>query len=122
MVKFSSLYYGGRLSITLPLTLAHAILPPLLAHLCVHMMLYYISIFCVYAMVVRRLGQQTAYLAALGIGAYFYFLDAMGRDYIDDPGITYFLFSCWRLSRAQTRRDTNCGVHCQGLRPSRSWS
>ena len=34
------------------------------------------------------------------MGAYFYFLDAMGRDYIDASGITYFLFSCWCLSRA----------------------
>jgi|SRR5271157_2410542 len=100
MVKFSSMYYGGRLSITMPLALAHAILPPVLAHLCVHMTLYYISIFCIYAVVVRRLGQQTAYLAALGMGAYFYFLDAMGRDYIDASGITYFLLSCWCLSRA----------------------
>ena len=58
MVKYPSLYYGGRLSITMPLALAHSILPPLLAHLCAHLTLYYISIFCVYAVVVRRLGSN----------------------------------------------------------------
>jgi hypothetical protein len=104
LTKYDNTYYGGRLTIVLPLALAHGLLPPLSAHCVVHLALYYTSVFTLFSLIAKGIGRKTAFITALAMGTYFFFLDAIGRDYCDAFGITYFLMASWFVSRADGSR------------------
>ncbi len=105
---FDGLYYGSRLSTILPGYLAYRWLPPLAANLCLHMALYYICVHSLYFTVKATLGRFEGCLAALAMGTNPYFLDAVGRDYVDGFGMAYYLAAMLLLTLAA--RSSHRGV------------
>ncbi len=93
-------YYSSRLGIILPLAAAHAILPALAANFLVRLVLFEVSVLCVFDVLRKCIGRKTGLLAAFILGANFFFLDAIGRDYSDGFGVAYLLAAIWGASFA----------------------
>ena len=93
-------YYTSRLSIILPLAAAHATLPALAANFLVRLVLFEVSVLCVFDLLGRAIGRKTGLLTAFILGTNFFFLDAIGRDYSDAFAIPYILAAIWGVSRA----------------------
>jgi hypothetical protein len=93
-------YYTSRLSIIMPLAAAHAVLPALVANFLVRLVLFEVSVLCVFDLLRRCIGRKTGLLTAFILGTNFFFLDAIGRDYSDAFAIAYILAAIWGASRA----------------------
>ena len=93
-------YYTSRLSIIMPLAAAHAMLPALVANFLVRLVLFEVSVLCVFDLLARRIGRKTGLLTAFIMGTNYFFLDAIGRDYSDAFAIAYILAAVWGVSRA----------------------
>jgi hypothetical protein len=93
-------YYTSRLSIIMPLAAAHAVLPALAANFLVRLVLFEVSVLCVFDLLGRRIGRKTGLFAAFILGTNYFFLDAIGRDYSDAFAIAYILAAIWSVSRA----------------------
>ena len=109
LTNFSQTYYVGRLSWILPGYLAHSLLPPVAAVVCLHLAVFYAATLGCYFSLKTTVGRMPALVVSLILGAYQPFLDAVGWDYVDGAGVAYFLLAC------------ACGaVGVQGKRP-RLW-
>jgi hypothetical protein len=104
LARYHWLYFANRLTVILPLAAVHGVLPALWAHLFIHLLLYYASVFSLRALIVHRIGPRTACLAPAIMGSYFFFLDAIARDHPDAFGITYVLLATWLMDKNGTSR------------------
>jgi len=94
LTNFSQTYYVGRLSWILPGYLAHALLKPVAAAVCLHLAVFYAATLGCYFCLRTTVGRRPALAVSLMLGAYQPFLDAVGWDYVDGAGIAYFLLAC----------------------------
>jgi len=102
---FLNTYYGSRLSWILPGFIAHHIFSPLIAHYVLHLSVYYTCIFSLYYILRKTTTTTTAFFCSILMAGYGYFLNAVGWDYVDGPGIAYYLLSIALLTRtAQSSR------------------
>jgi hypothetical protein len=88
---FPNLYYGSRLPWILPGFLAYHWLRPSLANYALHFAFYYAATFSFYSLLRRAAGPRNALIGTILFGTYAHFLSAIGWDYVDGAGITYFL-------------------------------
>jgi len=103
---FPDLYYGSRLPWILPGNLAYRLFEPKTANYVLHFTFYYLAAFSLYYLLKRAAGRRNALLGAVLFGTYGPFLSAIGRDYVDGAGMTYFLLALAAAARAtETRRQ-----------------
>ncbi len=102
--SFDPSYYGGRLSTILVGALVYGCLPPLLANYVLHLGLYWASVLALYATLARTAGRRGAFLAALFLGCYVHFLQAIGWDYVDGFGVAYTALTTLALTVAADSR------------------
>jgi hypothetical protein len=107
-------YFTSRLSIIMPLAAAHAILPALVANFLVRLVLFEVSVLCVFDLLGRRIGRKTGLLTAFILGTNYFFLDAIGRDYSDAFAIAYILAAIWGVSRAGGSRGGSLAMAFAG--------
>lgn len=97
---FTGAYNGTRLSWILPGYYIHQVLPPLEANYVLHLAVYYGSTICLYLVLKQTLSARSGLLAAILMGLYPPFLNAVGWDYPDGAGMAYFLLSMLMLTYA----------------------
>jgi len=102
---FAGSYYGSRLSWIIPGAVAYRLFNPVLANYVLHLG------FCVLALVALYLTLRCtsrpgiAFLVTVITAAYPAFQRAMGWDYVDGAGITYYLIAiCLRTLATRSRR------------------
>ncbi|MEX0267933.1 glycosyltransferase family 39 protein [Leptolyngbyaceae cyanobacterium UHCC 1019] len=100
LIAFPDAYYGSRLSWILPGYLAYSLFPPLVANYVLHLGFYYLATLSLYLILQPSVGRRAAFLTSISMGCYAFFLLAMGWDYVDGAGITYFLLTVLMLSWA----------------------
>jgi hypothetical protein len=96
-------YYLSRLSWILPGYAAYHLLPPLAANLALRLLLFYTATLSLYGTLALLVQRRAALLAALLMGSYSYFLLAVGWDYVDGAGITYFALALFLVALAARR-------------------
>lgn len=101
---FPDLYYGSRLPWILPGKLAYRLFAPVTANYVLHFTFYYLATFSVFSLLRRAVGFRNALLGTVLFGTYSHFLLAVGRDYVDGAGITYFLLALATAARATESR------------------
>lgn len=90
---FPKAYFGTRLPWILPGYLAHHLFSPMAATYILHLVFYYAAISSLYLILKHNFGQRAGFLTALLIGCHFFFLEAIGSNYIDGAGVTYLLLT-----------------------------
>src|SRR5688500_12479746 len=79
-------YFIERLSWVLPGYVLYKIFAPVLANAILHLAVYYIGLFAIYGTARQLFGKTPAFIAALCLGSYTWFLRATGHDYLDGAG------------------------------------
>ncbi|NJM68427.1 MAG: hypothetical protein HC851_23570 [Acaryochloris sp. RU_4_1] len=97
---FTGTYYITRLSWIIPGYLVYKLFPPLIANYVLHLGFYYTAVISLYLILKLTVNRRAALLAAILMGCYSYFLVAIGWDYVDGAGITYFLVTVLMLTCA----------------------
>jgi hypothetical protein len=93
-------YFGTRLSVILPGYLVYRCFRPLLANAVLHLLLYNVSVFSLYATLKGFFGRRAAFLTSILMGCHAFFLWEIGWDYVDSFGIAYYLLASWTTSLA----------------------
>jgi 4-amino-4-deoxy-L-arabinose transferase-like glycosyltransferase len=91
LALFSDRYYSSRVAAFLPGFALHHLLPPVAANVLLHLGLVWASLISFYWVVRDLFGRQPALLSALAFGCHPLLLHALGWNYVDGFGITYFL-------------------------------
>jgi hypothetical protein len=112
---FDGTYYGTRLTTLLPGYVAYRWLPPLLANYVLHVGLYYACVVSLYLILARTVSPRVGLLGAVCLGCQYFFLRAIGWDYIDGFGIAYFLLSVLALTTAAGNRFWKCSLVAAGV-------
>ena len=99
---FPHTYYGSRMSWIVPGYIANHIFPPLLANYILHFAVYYTGALSLYYIISRFYCRRTAFMASLLFACYPYLWRAVGTDYVDGPGIAYYLLTLALLTRSGT--------------------
>jgi len=103
LIAFAGTYYGSRLSWIIPGYLTYKWLPPLIANYVLHLVFYYGATVAMYWTLKQTVGRRAALVATVFMGSYSYFLLAVGWNYVDGAGITYFLLVTLMLTNAALR-------------------
>jgi len=109
---FPNLYYGSRLPWILPGYVAYSWFQPKVANYVLHFAFYYLAIFSMYDLLRRAVGARSALIGALLFGGHGPFLWAIGWDYVDGAGCTYFLVAMAAVARATRERSRLWLVIC----------
>lgn len=115
LTVFDGTYYGTRLSTILPGYAAYCWFPPLVANYVLHLGLYYASVVSLYLVLARTVSQRAGLLAALCLGCQYFFLQAIGWDYVDGFGIAYFFLSVLALTTAARARFWKSSLVAAGI-------
>jgi hypothetical protein len=115
LIAFPDAYYGSRLSWILPGYLAYFLFPPFVANYVLHLSFYYLAIFSLYFILKPSAGRRAAFLASVLMGSYAFFLLAIGWDYVDGAGITYFLLTVLMLSWAARKENWTAWMVLSGV-------
>lgn len=103
--EFPDAYYSSRLAVFLPGFVLHHLLPSIAGNVVLHLGLCWTALFSFHRVVKELYGSHTAFLGSLAFGTHPLLLHALGWNYVDGFGITYFLaallFATWA---AQSRR------------------
>jgi 4-amino-4-deoxy-L-arabinose transferase-like glycosyltransferase len=100
LATFKQLYYSSRPSVIFPGYWVHSLLAPIPGNLVLHLGMYWASLFSFYAVARVFFGARAALLSALCLGSNPFFLLAVGQNYVDGFGITYFLLALLGLTVA----------------------
>jgi hypothetical protein len=111
---FPGTYYGSRLSWLLPGVLAHGVLPAVVANAVLHLGVFAVAIFSLYFLLARSVGRRCAALTAMCAGSYPYLWAAAGWDYVDGPGIAYYLLTLAVMFAAARSRRGRLLLICAG--------
>lgn len=108
-------YFVERLTAILPGYAAYQLFPPELANGVLHLAVYLVAVFALYGIVKRLFNEDIAFVTAMCLGCYTWFLRAVGHDYVDGIGITYYLIALWFATEAVYRTKYKrylfgCGV------------
>lgn len=96
-------YFIERLSWVLPGYALYKLFTPVIANAILHLSVYYIALFAIYGTARQLFGQTPAFIAAICLGSYTWFLRASGHDYLDGAGIAYFSAAIWFATTATYR-------------------
>ncbi len=97
---FPDSYYGSRLPWILPGHLAYRLFEVKTANYVLHLTFYYAATFSFYSLLRRAVGPSNALLGTVLFGTYAPFLTAIGWDYVDGAGATYFLLALAAAAQA----------------------
>ncbi|MCL4253232.1 MAG: hypothetical protein KJ043_05580 [Anaerolineae bacterium] len=99
-----TLYFIERLSVILPVYVLNQVTTPLIAHVVVHIMLYYVAIFAVYGILNKLAHARVALIIALLFGQYPIVMRSLGWNYPDGFAMTYFLLALlWLMYATESR-------------------
>lgn len=104
LAAFSDEYYSSRLSVILPGFVLHQFLDAAAATVALHLLLYWTSVFAFFDVSSRLLGRAAGLLSTVLLGSHPFFLWAIGSNYVDGFGITFFLLAIAFLFRAARTR------------------
>ena len=93
-------YFIERLSAILPGYALYHVFTPEVANAVLHLGVYMLTVFALYGVMRRLFDKDTAFIAALCLGGYTWFLRAAGHDYIDGMGIAYYSAALWFATQA----------------------
>ena len=96
----NSHYFIERLSAILPGYALYHVFTPEIANAVLHLGVHMITVFALYGVMRRLFDKDTAFIAALCLGGYTWFLRAAGHDYIDGMGIAYYSAALWFATQA----------------------
>lgn len=97
-------YFVERVSWVMPGYFFYHVFNAILANALIHLSVFYACVFSIYGIAQRLFGKDTAFITALCLGCYTWFLRAAGHDYIDGPGIAYFSVALWFVTEAVYRK------------------
>jgi hypothetical protein len=100
LTLYDGTYYGTRLSTVLPGYAAYRCFPPIAANYVLRLGLFYACVISLYLILARTISPRAGLLAAVCLGGHFFFLRAIGSDYVDGFGIAYFFLSFLALTVA----------------------
>ena len=114
------LYYSSRMSVNLLGFLFHHLLPPLAANFALHLSLYWAAVLSFFGTAAIVFGRRPALLGAISLGVHPMFLQAVGSNYVDGFGLTYFLVALFCLALAARGHVPRvglflCGAFCAAL-------
>lgn len=92
---FNSHYFIERVTWNLGGHAVYQIFPPLIANYVLHLLVYYVAVFCLYLILSSLLSRRAGLLSALAMGSYPWFLRAVGWDYTDGVGTAHLLLVMW---------------------------
>jgi len=115
LIAFPDAYYGSRLSWILPGHLAYSFFPPLVANYILHLGFYYLATLSLYFILKPSVGRRVAFLTSASMGCYSFFMLAIGWDYVDGAGITYFLLTVLMLSWAARKKSWTTWMFLSGI-------
>lgn len=90
---FIGTYYSSRLGWIVPGFLTYHIFGPLLGNYILHLIVYNSTVLSLYVIIKFIFNKTTAFLTAILLGSYGWFLWAAGWDYMDGPSIAYCLLT-----------------------------
>lgn len=96
-------YFAERLSWVLPGYGVYQIFPPEVANAVMHLSVFYLCIFAIYGVIRRLFNADAAFITAICLGSYTWFLRAAGHDYVDGIGIAYFSIALFFATEAVYR-------------------
>lgn len=100
LATFPEWYFTSRLSVLLPGWLVHSVLPPIAAHLVLHLLLVQTALAAFYLATRRLFGRRTALFTSVALAAHPFFLIALGDNYVDGFGIAYVFLALAVATRA----------------------
>ena len=101
---FPETYYVTRMSWILPGWFAHALFPPVVANIALHLGVFYVVIFSLYYVISRLVNRSTALIAALACAFSLHLWTAVGSDYVAGAGIAYYMAALAALTHAALSR------------------
>jgi len=93
-------YFMDRLSWVLPGYILYHLFSPEIANALLHFGVYALALFSIYGISKQLFGQDAAFLMAICLGGYTWFLRAVGHDYVDGVGIAYYSVALWFATQA----------------------
>lgn len=93
LATFSDRYYSSRAAVFLPGFAVHHLLPPVAANVVLHLGLTWASLLSFYWVAKDLFDRRVALLTGIAFGCHPLLLHALGWNYVDGFGITYFLVS-----------------------------
>ena len=90
---FPNTYYGSRMSWILPGYVANYLFAPVTANYVLHLAVYYTGALSLYYIIKCFYNSYTALLACLAFTCYPHVWSAIGTDYVDGPGLAYYLLA-----------------------------
>lgn len=99
-----TLYFIERMSWILPGYLLNQVASPLVAHLILHLGLYYLATFSVYGILSKLLSARVGLIVAILFGQYPLIMRSLGWNYVDGFSITCMLLSILWLTYATGSR------------------
>lgn len=91
-------YFVERLTWIIPGLYIYRMFPPLLANYVLHLLVYYLALFSLYGTLNFLFNRRAAFISALLMGSYAWFLRAAGWDYVDGVGIALMLLLIYILT------------------------
>lgn len=97
---FPKTYYASRLGFIIPGIVSYTLFPPVIANIVLHLFFFYLATFSIFYTVRAFFGVYPAVLAALLMGGYSFFQNAVGSDNPDGAGLSYFALSIALTTKA----------------------
>lgn len=112
---FSATYFGTRLPWLIPGYFIHSWFAPVTAAYVLHILFYEIAIISFYFILKMTVNQRVALLASIFMGCHYYFLQAIGENYVDGAGIAYLLFAQCMLTKGIKSDKSNVWLFFGGV-------
>jgi hypothetical protein len=106
-------YWVSRAGWILPGSIPFALLPPIGAHILLHLTMIYTAAFSLYYAVLKTLTPSAALFCAIFVETYFYSIGAMSWNYPDGAGIVYICLSLAAVTYSVFRPTTMAKI-CGG--------
>ena len=100
LLLFPGTYYGSRLPYVLPGYLLNQLFQPNAANYVLHLGMFYAVLVSLYFIIRRLASPRAALIACIFCGSSHYYLAAIGWDYVDSGGLTYYLASAAFITKA----------------------
>lgn len=97
---FPNTYYASRLGFIIPGIASYLLFPPAIANIILHLFFFYLATFSVFYTIRSFFCVYPAMLAALLMGGYSFFQNAVGSDNPDGAGLAYFALSVALTAKA----------------------
>lgn len=91
-------YFVERITWNVPGYYIYHLFPPLQANYVLHLLVYYVALFSLFGTLKILCNRRAALLTTLFLGAYPWFLRAVGWDYVDGVGISHMLLVIYILT------------------------